>query len=435
MGPDNLPNLNAGEVRLPAWSVAEGWPTCIDFYEQRLVAGATPEEPQYIWASESGNFESFHPGDNDSDSVYFRPATSKMNAILWLLGASHLLFGTTGAEFSAQGGSDAILTPGDVAVKRRTGIGSAAIQAQLLDQGVVHVQRHGKKVRELLYDYDTYSYTSTDLTLFSEHITGDGVVAFDTTFQPYPILWFVRSDGQLCACTYSRDIGVVAWHRHVTDGEYESLATISGNGRDEVWVVVKREVDGTVKRMIEVFTAEPETLEDSFYVDCGLTYDGAATTRVTGLHHLIGEEVAILADGAVHPPQTVAADGTLTLTLAAEKVHAGLPYTATMETLRINPGAPEGDSLSRRRRISQVDIDFYRTVNAVVYANTGSRLVRAPFRTVGDTMGQAIPWFTGIKDIKPQGEWNNEGTVKVVQDEPLPMTIRALVPRIEIGDA
>jgi hypothetical protein len=92
--------------------------------------------------------------------------------------------------------------------------------------------------------------------------------------EPYGILWCIRDDGILLGLTYLREHQVWGWHRHVTDGEFESVITISEDNRDAVYVIVKRIIDGQVKRYVERFEHREEiNVEDCFYVDSGLTLD------------------------------------------------------------------------------------------------------------------------------------------------------------------
>lgn len=85
---------------------------------------------------------------------------------------------------------------------------------------------------------------------------------------------------------------------------------------------------------------------------------------ITGLDHLIGETVQILADGVVIPDQVVTIGGSVTLPEAAAVVHVGLGYTPYFETLPINIQLSDGDSTSNTKRITGVSLRTYRSVNA-----------------------------------------------------------------------
>ncbi|KKK79222.1 hypothetical protein LCGC14_2835680, partial [marine sediment metagenome] len=146
------------------------------------------------------------------------------------------------------------------------------------------------------------------MTRLAQHITRGGIVEMDFQQEPDSLVWAVRSDGQLLSMTFRREEDVVGWTRHIIGGSFstgdavvESVAVIPGeNGagqtqssenRDEVWVTVKRTINGSTVRYVEVFERDYETgddEEDSYYADSIITYDGVATSTITGLDHLEG---------------------------------------------------------------------------------------------------------------------------------------------------
>ena len=143
---------------------------------------------------------------------------------------------------------------------------------------------------------------------------------------------------------------------------------------------VKREIDGSTVRHVE-FLKPIEfgtDVTDAFFLDSGLTYDSTATTTITGLNHLEGEIVSVLADGSSHPDKTVSG-GSITLDRSASKVHVGFGYRSTVETLRIEAGADDGIAQGKIKRIHGVTVRFFNTVGAEMGPDT-SNLDRLPFR-------------------------------------------------------
>ncbi|MCP4991634.1 MAG: hypothetical protein GY928_37915, partial [Colwellia sp.] len=174
--------------------------------------------------------------------------------------------------------------------------------------------------------------------------------------EPDSILWCVRDDRTLIGLTYQREHQVWGWHRHTTLGEVESAASILEDGRSAVYLIVKRNINGTEVRHIERMEPREETAtEDAFFVDSGLTYDGAPATIISGLDHLEGEEVAILSDGYTVPDQVVTS-GSITLDVAASKVHVGLRYTPAIETLDID--TPSESVKAQNISVSKVTIEL-----------------------------------------------------------------------------
>jgi hypothetical protein len=271
-----------------AWSEVQGYPSAISFHEQRLVFAATTEQPQVVWASVSQSFENFAVGAADAADAYiYKIATEQVNAIRWLsAGAKALQLGTSGSTFSLSSGSDSLaVTPTNVVVARDTTYGAANIIPKRIGNFIYFIQRNLKVVRELGFDFDIDGNAALDMTLLSDHITGDGIVDMAYQQSPNETLWCVRSDGEMATLTRQIDQEVIAWARQISGsdsrstGKYESVAIIPiDEGDDEVWVIVNRYIDGSTVRYIEFFMPrEFEDQHDAFFVDSGLSLDSPIT--------------------------------------------------------------------------------------------------------------------------------------------------------------
>ena len=159
----------------------------------------------------------------------------------------------------------------------------------------------------------------------------------------------IPSRTTIAAFTYNKAQEITAWHHHTTDGLFEDVAVIPVSDHDQVWFIVKRTIGGATKRYIEYLADDFEDQEDCWFVDCGLKYDGAGATTFTGLDHLKGKTVSILADGAVMPDATIAS-GTFTLDSAASVVIAGLPYTSILEPMDLETGKKAAHHRESARR-------------------------------------------------------------------------------------
>jgi hypothetical protein len=238
-----------------SFSTFRGFPRAVALHEQRLCFAAVGNEPTTIWASALDDFENFELGTNADNSLQFSLAASEGNRINWMYSQSDLLVGTSGDEWTV-GSADTAqsLSATNIQARRQSSYGSKYMKASLVNDVLLFVQRNGRKVRELVYELNKDGWIAPDLTLLAEHITQGEIVELAYQQQPDAILWCVRGDGTLIAMTYERDQKVVGWHRHVTDGTVESVATIYGvNTEDEVWVVVRRVTDGFERRYLERF--------------------------------------------------------------------------------------------------------------------------------------------------------------------------------------
>lgn len=487
-------------------------PSCVSIYEQRIFFANTNNNPQKVWASVSGDFEDMTTGSGADDALTYVIGSEQVNAIRWLSSGRVLGMGTLGGVFSLSGGADEVgITPTNVTVKRETTYGALGIVPKKIGNMVYYVQRNAKTLREFGYSYDVDEYSAFDITILAEHITGDGIVDMDYQQSPYNMLWCVREDGEIAVLTRQIDQEVLAWSRIVTDGYFESVAVIPGDGGDdEVWVVVKRTINGSTVRYVEYFKPMDfgDEQEDAFFVDCGLTLDtpkpitgitkanpGVVTatghgfsnddivvirgvigmtkvnkqkfkvanvssdtfqltdpatsanvdtsaytayssggevrkcvTSVSGLSHLVLETISVCIDGVEGVASDVSAGGVITITTPANgggEIHAGLVYTSTLKTMRIEVGSQQGTAQSKLKRIQKV----YAMIVDSLGMNMGNE----------DTMDEIVfdedTLYSGWKDITFPSLWDRDGYIKITQDDPLPLIVLTIVIYMTTSDA
>jgi hypothetical protein len=216
---------------LGAWCDDNGYPKTVSFFEQRLIFGGSTDFPQTIWASESGFYEQFDRGDGDpADSFIYTIAANKVNTIRWLAPARDLIVGTAGGEFKVGRPSGEPLQPDNVQITQQTTYGGYNTQPIQIGNSVLFLQRQRKKIREFSYRFEDDAYLAQDMTLLSEHITGNGITDVDYAQEPDSIYWAVRDDGTLLGMTYQRQEDIIAWHRHIMGGSYK----LTFNGASDV---------------------------------------------------------------------------------------------------------------------------------------------------------------------------------------------------------
>lgn len=282
--------------RLGAWSESTGYPSCVAFHEERLCFACSVEEPQTIWMSVSGDYENFAPSDLVSavldDSAITRTlASGKVNAIRWMNSGPTLVIGTQGAEYQLSASSQReAITPTNVTVTLHTAHGSGDIPAIRVGGSVIFIQRSGRRMQELIYDYASDSLVTKDSTVISEHIFRGGIKAIAMTYQEEPnnIIWVVLEDGRLAGLTYVKNQEIYAWHVHEIGGSYssdsrghvESIASIPSyqGTEDTTYVIVKRTINGVTKRYIEYISTELNYDFDYNVVTGGVSSSPSATS-------------------------------------------------------------------------------------------------------------------------------------------------------------
>jgi len=431
------------------WNATNGYPSCGTFFEERLCLAGSLAYPETIWGSVVGDFENHTPGVDAADAFEFTITGKEVSNIAWIEPDEYLLLGSAG-KISRLGPEDTgqALTPLNVLAKRQVPEGAAEIMPVAVTNAVLYVDRSGfdkdvgNSIRELTWVWENGKYVSPDLSLLAEHITNESKIA-GIAYQrkPFSILWVYLEDGSLAAMTYLREQDVVGWHRHPVDnGEVESLASIPGDGYTEIWAIIKRTINGATVRYVEmmeaVFTDDDDTYTankglNAFFVDSGITYNGAAATNITGLSHLEGATVAVLADGA-WVSNKVVNSGAITLATAAQVVHAGLPYTGTLQTMRLDAAMRDGTAQGRVKKIHSLIVRVYQSGPFKTGRDANNLDVCADRERV-IILGAPYPLFTGDLPIGYDDRWDTDARVMIVQDKAMPLSVVALISEVSIS--
>ena len=436
------------DFALGSFSDTTGYPSCVTFFEQRLVFAATLSQPQTLFFSKSGDYENmddnYHGTVADDDAIIYTIASNQVNAIRFMTATRTLIIGTAGGEFAVSGGgTDIAITPTNILIKKQSNNGAANVDALAVGNATLFLQRARRKLRELAYNFDVDGYVAPDLTILAEHISEGGFKQLSYQQEPNQVIWGVRNDGQLVGLTYQREQQVVAWHRHIFGGTFssgntvcDSVATIPTDDSEyQTWVINKRTINGATKRYVEYIHQYDfdETDDTSFnFLDSQLSYDGSPVTTISGLDHLEGETVSILADGATHPDKTVSS-GSITLDRSANKVKVGLSYTSLLQTMRIDAGSQNGTSQSKTKRIYEITARLYESIGVEIGPDLNN-MERIPFRSSANAMDSGINVFTGDKEIEFRGNYETDGFIFVRQTQPLPLTILSLYPKLQTND-
>lgn len=415
---------NSWTLEGAVWDSIKGYPGAVTLHEQRLVCGGSPEYPQTVWMSRTGEYLNFELGTKDDDAMSFTVSSDQINPIEHLGQVRTLIALTYGGEFTLSGGVEKAITPTNIQVKNQSTYGCNKVRPCRIGNELYFVQRANRKIRAMAYRYDTDAYGSPDISVLSEHLTESGIVDMAYQQEPESILWMVRDDGALASVTVDREQDVVGWARHTTDGEYESVATVPSADGEEVWMVVRRVVNGSAVRYIE-------RMSTTLYTHCAVTgTDVAGKATWTGLSHLEGKTVDVVADGVVMPQQVVAS-GQVTLPRNAKTVEIGLPYTTTIETLRPEVGSPSGVSQGNSMAIREVTLRFLNTIGCHLNGDV------IAFRKFGaDVLDTSLQPFTGDHRLEQLG-WARDdavGELLIEQRQPLPFHLLCVINKLTIND-
>lgn len=442
----NLPNAVTNTFRwsFASWSDFQGYPRAVAFFENRLVFGGTAKQAQTVWGSVTDAYEDFKFGTEDADAFTYTINTNQVNTIQWLAPSRVLAIGTAGGEFIATGGNiNNPITPTSIRMTRQTAYGSAHILPVQVGPDILFVQRSKRKVREYRFSFEVEAYEATDLTIFADTILEGDVVEAQFQQEPSRIIWYPQNDGTLTALTFERVQSVVSWHKHVmggTDVEVESIAVIPhpDGDVDQLWLSIKRTVNGVtvryVERMEKLFIGDAEPVTAAFS-DSAVIYSGAATDTVTGLAHLEGESVVVVADGALVKPDPVVTGGQITLSKQYTDITVGLPYEARLQTLRTEAGSADGTAQGKTGRIHNLTMRVKSAGAGIFYGTNFDDMAEVHLRTTNDEMDEPIPLAT--RDLGPfnmPSGYEKPNRIAIKHDSPLPFTLIALYPQMHKQD-
>lgn len=430
--------------RLGAW-YTDNYPHKIIIHEQRLVFARTDSQPQTVWMSRPGVFSDFSPTENDSavldnNGIVFTLGSKQVNSIVWLETGPTFLIGTISGEWQLRASSiKEPLTPTNVSLSQQTTSGAPEYTApQRIGSSVIFSHRTRRKLWEMIYNFQIDAFETKDLTIISEHIfrLGNGIHKTAYLVDPHSLLWVLLKDGTLAACTFEKDQEVIAWHPHHVGGFVEDIIAVPSGELTNLYMVVRRTVNGTTRRYIEVLSQvfEPSNDQDKdamIFLDSHTTYDGSPTTTITGLSHLEGLEVGVVADGSEHDRLTVSS-GQVQLTYEASVVHVGIPYVGKIQTLPPEGGSEYGTSQGVIKRIDKVILRLINSIGFKVGKDLSS-LQAVSFRSSDGFMDVSPALRTGDIEIRPELSFDNRMQFYIVQDQPYPLNILSIVSQIKVN--
>lgn len=429
--------------RLGAWSGTTGYPKTCTFHEQRLWFANTSTNPRGLWGSGIADFENFAP-DNDEHKDQIDADTGvsfslTTPAIQWIKGKKALLIGCVDGIVSLAGANGSISAIDLAPTKKDTSLQCAAIVPVETSDEVLFIEFLGKKIHSVGFSFENDGYTTDELTLLSDHFTLESAfthVAYAEV--PGKLLWAINADGELFACTYAKDQQMKGWAPRIIGGTnvvVESISVIPGSTYSELWMIVKRTINGSTKRYIECLQDKfvSDDASDAFFVDSGLIYEGAAVSTITGLDHLEGQTLKLNVEGGPHPT-VVVSSGSITLQYTATKVIAGLGYTSELLTVEQDGGSLIGTSQSQKSRVREVGIRLHKTLGGYAAFSSDSTQVPILFNQTDDLLGNPPALFSGFKLVFVGASYNDYYQIYFKHDQPVPCTILNLIIKASVSD-
>lgn len=428
------------------WGAPDNWPQKVGFFEQRMVLASTKVRPQTLWFTKSGDFEDLGVSATivADDAVTLTLNSGAQNAIVWMETATSLLVGTLGDEWDCSGKGTEPLSFKSFRMGRQTRQGSENLKPLTVGGATLFVELLGRVVNQFSYNYNSYAYDVTDLSILAPHLTEDNRFV-DWAYQQTPsgIVWAVRDDGILCGLTMKREHNVIGWHRHITDGKFLAVTTIPGDRETDLFAVVERVIDGETRWYVELKAPQfsGKSALDGRFLDSFLEYSGEAVNTITNLDHLEGKKVSILADGRPHADRTVV-DGTISLSRNFNYIVVGLPFTSRLIPTPSVVEEPKGLSESKIARLVSSEVSVKDSAGMMVGIQDAFGNIKKtymPLLNPNISDSEPIPLATRVihadaPESPASAEASRVHRTVIEQSLPLPLTVLGIVDNLYISE-
>lgn len=441
-------NINADISNTPPiqdapFSGANNKPGAVTYYEQRKWFAGSLNRQLNMWATRSGteNNLSYSIPTRDDDSIRRRIRAREASIIRHLVPLGSLIVLTASGEFRVTSVNTDAITQESISIRPQSYVGASTVRPAVVNNSMLYAAARGGSVRELGYSSEAEGFTSSNISIRAPHLFQDYEIrSMSFARAPHPIVWAASTSKNLLGITYVPDQEVRGWHWHDTytsagQSDIRAVCSIAEGTSDATYLVIRRRIDDTDVQYIEVLRNRRfSTPADAFFVDCGISYDGEPIQTITsGLEHLEGETVSILADGAVSPQQVVTSGGLpAPLEVPASKIQIGLPITAQVQTLPLVIEIA-GFGQGRVKNLNRAFLRVFESSSIFAGPTFDDQDLNEYKQRTTEPFGSAPALETGEIEIPLQGIWQSDGALCVQQTEPLPMTITSLSLEVSLG--
>ena len=311
----------------------ENWPKLVEFHDNRLIYAATEKNPQALWLSNKGIFDSFGPHiiQDPVTAAEHEAADSRiivslggrdLDALEWLHSTRDgLLIATARGQWLLHG--DGPLTPSSIRADKVSHKGSRVQGPAAIDDRLLFAAEDG--LYALVFSTESRGYRLYSLSLAAEHLFHNETVK-RVVYQDESI-WCLLESGRVVSCV-SHD-GGVGWSRHDFGAPIREIAS---DGQT-LWLI--RDLD--TSRSLEVLDLKSET-----YLDSWRLYSGRARTTFSGYDAFSGRLVEVEVDGRSIARFTMATDGRFRLPEAVDEFRIGEVYRSRYVSRRTHPFGKRG---------------------------------------------------------------------------------------------
>lgn len=291
----------------------------------------------------------------------------------------------------------------------------------------LYVDQSGTRLMSVDYDLSSGGFVTTDITMLVPEIAGTGFVNLAAQKNPDPRAHCPIADGTAALLVYDQLEEVKCWLKWETAGIIEDVCVLPRRGEDAVYYTIQRTINGATVRYHEKLAKVSEcrggTLNkqaDSFY-----EYAGAATTTITGLGHLEGEEVVVWGAGKDLGTYTVTSAQITGLPEAVTSAIIGIGYSALYKSTKQGLSDALGMPMNQQKRIDQIGLVLANTHKGGLYFGPDfDHMDPLPEVENGETIDADYVWESYDGDmITFPGDWTTDSRFCLKAVAPRPCTI------------
>lgn len=412
------------------------YPVAVSYIQQRKVYGGGSQTPQVLNMSRSGTEDNFTYSipTQDDDSIQFRIAGRDGNGIQHLVPMNDLLVLTSASAWKIS--ATAAITPQDIMVYPQANTGANECTPLLTDSVCIFSSDQTGRIHELSMSANrTGAYQAIELSLMCPHLfDGFRIVDQAITRNPFTCAFFVRDDGQMIGLTYDPLQQVFGFHRHTTNGKIKTVAVIPEDTQSSVYLGIERDGEMFLERF-RIRRTFDNTTEN--HLDCSIVKKfTTAQTIVTGLSHLNGKYVSVVADGTIELENHLVEGGQIAIRNPSKTFIIGLPYEGYFDTLPLY-AAYQGFNPLKPKVITDVHFRVYKSASvfsAQYYLSESLTFLAKPFvakateskARLDEPYNTAPDLYTGLIQVPMYGTPQKDLQVRISQKNPLPLTVQAI---------
>lgn len=436
------------------WSNHLGWPRTVTGFQGRIIYGGSKSQPDTLWGSRIGNlfdlmeipfsqdasFSSFL--EDNSRPFTLSPNTTEVSSIAALTAGKTLIVLTNKYEIVASGAQGA-LGPNDASFESSTSFGALSVQPERINNYIIFSEVSGKKIRDMLFNFDQNEYRSSDISFVADHLFTTGTIIKFAGDRKNSVLYILKTTGELVGVSLDREYKVNGFHSFETSGQIHSVMS-GGQNNSKIFVLTSRISDpmdvGTLRYNLEqlsdVFDADLSNFSSiATYIDSWIT-DSDITPKTTWSNFLplYGFTVQVIADGHFIGEKLISDLGVLELDEAASTVLVGIKYESIIKPMPVEIGNQfQNGAQGLFKRIHEITIKFWNTYGAQ-YGWKESELYKLDFFDPNAVPSTPPVFFTGLMREKFPSDYGQEVQPIIKQDKPWPCNILAIISKGETYD-